>query len=178
MILSTKRKYESWKWKSVSKEVSFISLDPEIMIYPGTSLVVQWLRCHAPNAGAWVQSLVRALRSHTAWSGQKKVQCILGDSSIDLLSSNRKQMYWSVTQCSWHRISTTFINSWVIKALGSSFALMRWLWVYIWLGAGHQTAWAMIRNLEFSASFPTYPEKGEELEMEFMINHAYMRKSP
>ena len=116
--------------------------------------------------------------SYSAWSGQKKVQYILGDSSIDLLSSNRKQMYWSVTQCSWHRISTTFINSWVIKALGSSFALMRWLWMYIWLGAGHQRAWAMIRNLEFSASFPTYPEKGEELEMEFMINHAYMRKSP
>ena len=27
----------------------------------GTSLVVQWLRLHAPNAGAGVQSLARAL---------------------------------------------------------------------------------------------------------------------
>ena len=31
----------------------------------GTSLVVQWLRLHALNAGAQVQSLARELRSHT-----------------------------------------------------------------------------------------------------------------
>ena len=28
---------------------------------PGTSLMVQWLRLHVPNAGAWVRSLVREL---------------------------------------------------------------------------------------------------------------------
>ena len=33
------------------------------------------------------------------------------------------------------------------------------------------------KNLEFSAPFSTYPEMGEELEMEFVINHAYVRKS-
>ena len=27
----------------------------------GTSLVVQWLRLHIPNAGAWIQFLVREL---------------------------------------------------------------------------------------------------------------------
>ena len=27
----------------------------------GTSLVIQWLRYHIPNAGAWVQSVVREL---------------------------------------------------------------------------------------------------------------------
>ena len=30
----------------------------------GTSLVVQWLRIHLPVQVAWVQSLVRELRSH------------------------------------------------------------------------------------------------------------------
>ena len=28
---------------------------------PGTSLAVQWLRLHAPNAGTWVRSLVRQI---------------------------------------------------------------------------------------------------------------------
>ena len=84
VILSTKTKYESWKGKSVSKAVGFISLDAEITVYPGTSLMVQWLGRHAPNMGAWVQSLVRQLRSHTPHGVvKKKVQYILGDSSID-----------------------------------------------------------------------------------------------
>ena len=30
----------------------------------GTSLMVQWLRLDLPKQGAWVQSLVRGLRSH------------------------------------------------------------------------------------------------------------------
>ena len=30
----------------------------------GTSLVVQWLRCHLPMKGVQVQPLVRHLRSH------------------------------------------------------------------------------------------------------------------
>ena len=28
-----------------------------------TSLVVQWLRLHTPNAGAWVPSLIRELKA-------------------------------------------------------------------------------------------------------------------
>ena len=28
----------------------------------GTSLVVQWLRLHTPNAGAWVQTLIGELK--------------------------------------------------------------------------------------------------------------------
>ena len=34
------------------------------MPFSGTSLVVQWITLHAPNAGPWVRSLVRELRSH------------------------------------------------------------------------------------------------------------------
>ena len=30
-------------------------------LFLGTSLVAQWLRLHAPDAGAWVPSLVREL---------------------------------------------------------------------------------------------------------------------
>ena len=37
----------------------------------GASLVIQWLRLHAPNAGAWFWCLVRELRSHM-WSGTAK----------------------------------------------------------------------------------------------------------
>ena len=37
------------------------------MGHMGTSLAVQWLRFHASNKGAWVQSLIRELRSHMPW---------------------------------------------------------------------------------------------------------------
>ena len=41
-----------------------------------TSLVVQWLRFHTSTAGAWVQSLVRELRSYiphaTRYSHKRK----------------------------------------------------------------------------------------------------------
>ena len=33
-------------------------------MFPGTFLVVQWLRIHLPMQGVWVRSLVRKLRSH------------------------------------------------------------------------------------------------------------------
>ena len=42
------------------------------IFYSGTSLVVQWLRLHTANAGAWVRSLVRQLRSNMPCSvGQR-----------------------------------------------------------------------------------------------------------
>ena len=37
----------------------------------GTSLVVLWLRLGAPNAEAWVPTLVGELRTHTAWPKKK-----------------------------------------------------------------------------------------------------------
>ena len=44
--------------------------------------------------------------------------------------------------------------------------------------AGHQKDQAIIRGLEFSAPFPHPPERREELEMELMIDLAYVRKLP
>ena len=44
--------------------------------------------------------------------------------------------------------------------------------------AGHQKEQAIIRGLAFSAPLPHPPERREELEMELMIDPAYMRKSP
>ena len=38
----------------------------------GTSLTVPWLRLHTSNAGAWVQSLVRELRSQMPLCGVTK----------------------------------------------------------------------------------------------------------
>ena len=40
-----------------------------------TSLVVQWVRLYAPNAGGpWVRSLVRELRSHMLCGMAKKLK--------------------------------------------------------------------------------------------------------
>ena len=41
----------------------------------GTSLVLQWLKLRASKdaKGAWVQSLVRELRSHMPWGVAKKI---------------------------------------------------------------------------------------------------------
>lgn len=39
-----------------------------------TSLVVQWLRCHASNAGVWVQSLVGELRLNMPHGAAKKIK--------------------------------------------------------------------------------------------------------
>ena len=41
-----------------------------LKILLGTSLMVQWLRLDLPKQGAWVQSLVREMRSHMP-HGQK-----------------------------------------------------------------------------------------------------------
>ena len=40
--------------------------------FPGTSLVVQWLRSAFPVQGTWVQSLVGELRSHMAKKKKKR----------------------------------------------------------------------------------------------------------
>lgn len=46
------------------------------------------------------------------------------------------------------------------------------------MGAGHQQKQAMIRGLEFSTPAPTphpcSPERGGELEVELMMDHAYV----
>ena len=52
-----------------------------------------------------------------------------------------------------------------------------------WVGAHHQKDKARIRSLGFSATsrFPTMPGRGgreEGLEVELIIDRAYMRKSP
>lgn len=52
---------------------------------------------------------------------------------------------------------------------------MSWLWVGSLLGAGHQKDQGMIRSLEFSAS-SLMLQRGEGLEMELEINHAYVMK--
>lgn len=50
--------------------------------------------------------------------------------------------------------------------------------VYFWMGAGHQEDQVMIRSWELSASaHPHSPERKESVELEFIINHAYMIKS-
>jgi len=38
----------------------------------GTTLAVQWLRFQASNAGAWVQSLIRELRSRVSHDQKAK----------------------------------------------------------------------------------------------------------
>ena len=43
------------RWKEIVKEIEAKMKDT------GTSMVAQWLRLHAPNAGSQVQSLVREL---------------------------------------------------------------------------------------------------------------------
>ena len=49
-----------------------------------------------------------------------------------------------------------------------------------WVGASHQKDQAMTRHLGFSALTqpPGSPGRGEGLEMELMIDHAYVRKPP
>ena len=49
----------AWKHKYSAKSVLQHSLLHFKNHCLGTSLVVQWIRLHAPNAGTWVQSLVR-----------------------------------------------------------------------------------------------------------------------
>lgn len=72
----------------------------------------------------------------------------------------------------WHRIPKTLGIFWVI---GATFVLLKPLWVGSWMGADHQKDHSMIRNLEFSAP-PPILQRGEGLEMEFMIHHVYIRK--
>ena len=46
------------------------------------------------------------------------------------------------------------------------------------IGTGYHKVQAMIRNVEFSVSPVNSLEKGEGLEMELMINHAYIMNFP
>lgn len=46
----------------------------------------------------------------------------------------------------------------------------------IQMGAAHQKAQTMIRSLEFSVLLFHSLERGERLEMESIINHAYIMK--
>ena len=56
------------EWSSVVYEVAFVPLKR----CTGTCLEIQWLRLGAFTVGAWVQSLVRELRSHMLCGMAKK----------------------------------------------------------------------------------------------------------
>ena len=58
------------------------------------------------------------------------------------------------------------------------FVLMGGLLVGCCVGISQQKDKALIRSCKFSAPCPHSPEKGEELQMELMIDYAYMRKPP
>ena len=47
-----------------------------------------------------------------------------------------------------------------------------------WMGAGHRAYQSMLRSLEVSATHLHSPERGEGLEMELKVNHAYMLMLP
>lgn len=50
--------------------------------------------------------------------------------------------------------------------------------VDFWMEAGHQQDQVMIASWELSApTHPHSPERKESVELEFIINHAYMIKS-
>ena len=55
---------------------------------------------------------------------------------------------------------------------------MKPLWVDSWMGAGHRKDQAMIRSLECSAPPPTSLKWGEGLEVELIIDQAYVMKPP
>lgn len=69
----------------------------------------------------------------------------------------------------WHRAPATLVISYVIKAPGVSFVLMSRLWGGFWMGAGPQKDQAIFGAWNFQ---PT--EGGEGLEIELIIDHAYV----
>ena len=82
---------------------------------------------------------------------------------------------WSWPPSSWHRSPKSLGISWVVRA---SFVLMRWLLVGSWIdwlwGPGHKKDYVMIKSLE-TFSLTTHPlGKGGRLEIELMINYAYV----
>ena len=66
--------------------------------------------------------------------------------------------------------------SWILRSLGASVVLMRWLWVGSRMGTGHQKHQAMTRSLMWRSPTLHFSERGEGLEMELLIDRACVRE--
>lgn len=74
--------------------------------------------------------------------------------------------------CGWHKAPKPLCISYVTIV---SFVWMRWLWVGSCMGAGPQKEQGMVRSSEFSAPPFHSLERREGLQIELIMDHAYLR---
>lgn len=78
---------------------------------------------------------------------------------------------------SWNRAPETFVISWITGFFCSNEATLNGLLKGCWMRASHQKRQAVIRSLESSALVPHFLEKGEGLNVDLLINTAYVKKT-
>ena len=93
----------------------------------GNSLVVQWLGLWAFIAMAWVQSLVRKLRSCKTCSAGKKRQ----KKKKEIHTHTQKWNFWHIRLNKFLNLSSYFLKMWLLE----NFKFLVWLIFYFYWSA-------------------------------------------
>ena len=91
-------------------EISKFSCPTQLIFTGGTTLVVQWLGNHAPNAGAQIWSLARELVPHAATKGSHATTKSSHATTKDPTCYNKDLRSHVLTQCSQVNLKNIFLR--------------------------------------------------------------------